>query len=158
MKRYRTILMAIDFSKPADRAFGHALDLATACGARLRVVHVVAPYEEAYFEHAGVTKTGSVEAKLRARVEGHVKKLLGRSRVRCTTELAWGEPAETLVSLAAEGPTDLIVVGARGLNQWESLILGNVAEKVARHATVPVLVVNPPRAKSRTVKPVKRAA
>ena len=64
MKRYRTILMAIDFSKPADRAFAHALGLATACRARVRVVHVVAPYEAAYFEHVGATEMRGVEAKL----------------------------------------------------------------------------------------------
>jgi nucleotide-binding universal stress UspA family protein len=155
MKRYRTILMATDFSKPADRAFAHALELAAACRARLRVVHVVAPYETAYFEHVGATDKRDAVAKLQARLAAHVKKLHGRSGVRCTAELAWGEPAETLASLA--GRCDMIVMGARGLNPWMSLILGSVAEKVVRHARVPVLVVNSPAAADAS-RSVKRAA
>jgi nucleotide-binding universal stress UspA family protein len=156
MKRYKTILSATDFSKPADGAFTHALGLATACGARLRVVHVVPPYEAVYFEHVGATEMRGGENQLKSRLRAHVKKLLGRSRLRCTTELAWGEPAETLVNLAAKGPCDMLVMGARGLNPWQSLILGNVAERVVRHASVPTLVVNPSSAKGGARRPTRR--
>lgn len=39
---------------------------------------------------------------------------------------------------------DLIVVGARGRSAIERFLLGSVAEAVARHATVPVLVARLP--------------
>lgn len=159
MKRYRTILVPTDLSAPADRAFAHALALAGACGARLRVVHVVPIFEGAFFEHVGAAeKDTGAEAKLLARLEARVRKLVGRSRVRYSVELAWGDPPETLVRMA--GQCDMIVLGARGHNPWQSLLIGSVAERVARHAPVPVLIVNQPpaRRRLRAVKRAKRAA
>jgi nucleotide-binding universal stress UspA family protein len=36
---------------------------------------------------------------------------------------------------------DLIIIGSRGLTDWQGLLLGSVAHKVIHHATCPVLVV-----------------
>lgn len=151
MSRYRNILVPTDYSKSAQRAFAHARDLAAAFKARLRVVHVVAPFEPAYFDHVGAKGKaggrGEAEAKETARLEAHLRKLLGRSRVRATAELGWGNPAEIVLRLAGEGPCDLVVIGARGGNPWESLILGSVAERVVRHSPAPVLIVGTEPAK-----------
>ena len=157
MKPYRTIFVPTDYSKSAERALGHAVDLASACGSRVIVVHVVPPYERSYFEHVGVSK-GDDEAEERGRLEAHVKKVVGRTRVRVNAELAWGDPAESILRLAKQRSSDLIVIGARGLNPWHTLVMGSVAERVVRYARCPVLITNLAQVRQRRARSVRRAA
>jgi len=60
-----------------------------------------------------------------------------------------GPPAETILQVARELKVDRVVVGTHGRKGLQHLLLGSVAERVARHAEVPVLVV-----KSRPIEPV----
>jgi nucleotide-binding universal stress UspA family protein len=66
--------------------------------------------------------------------------LRGRVRKVTTTTLV-GQAAPSLLSEAAKQPSDLIVVGARGLGTVKRLLLGSVSESVLRHASCSVLIV-----------------
>lgn len=59
-----------------------------------------------------------------------------------TTTLV-GPAAPSILSEAAKQPSDLIVVGARGLGTVKRLLLGSVSESVLRQASCPVLIVRP---------------
>ena len=65
----------------------------------------------------------------------------------CTASLSAsvraGDPAETILCEAEDQAVDLVVVGSRGLSTVERFFLGSVAERVARHASCPVLLVRP---------------
>ena len=52
----------------------------------------------------------------------------------------WGHPAETIVTRAGEVGTSLVALGTRGLSGWEQRRTGSVSAKVARYASVSVLV------------------
>jgi nucleotide-binding universal stress UspA family protein len=52
-----------------------------------------------------------------------------------------GVPAEEIVAEARDSGADLIVVGHRGLNPLQHLLLGSVSERVLRLARCPVVVV-----------------
>jgi K+-sensing histidine kinase KdpD len=57
-----------------------------------------------------------------------------------------GDPAEEILRYAGRQPIDLIVVGTHGRTGVSRVLLGSVAERVARGARCPVLVVPaPPR-------------
>ena len=66
--------------------------------------------------------------------------LRGRVRKVSTTTLV-GQAAPSILSEAAKQPSDLVVVGARGLGPVKRLLLGSVSESVLRHASCPVLIV-----------------
>ena len=57
------------------------------------------------------------------------------------TQVASGNPAAAIIAQAAQPPTDLVVISSHGYTGVKRWLLGSVAEKVARHALVPVLVV-----------------
>ncbi|MCC2671510.1 MAG: putative Universal stress protein UspA [Armatimonadetes bacterium] len=58
--------------------------------------------------------------------------------VRCTRR---GHAAAEILSAAEELSTDLIVLGSHGRSALARFLLGSVAERVARHAPCPVLLV-----------------
>jgi len=62
-------------------------------------------------------------------------------RTRVKTFVGMDRPSELLQKSATEWPADLVVVGARGLGAFETLLLGSVSSEIVRSAVVPVLVV-----------------
>jgi nucleotide-binding universal stress UspA family protein len=71
------------------------------------------------------------------------RELLSHSTAGLSTQVRAGNPAEAILQVAEEHPTDLLVVGSRGLSAVARFFLGSVAERVARHASCPVLLVRP---------------
>ena len=59
---------------------------------------------------------------------------------RISTHVCHGNSAKTLVDASAG--SDMIVVGNHGTGAALSRLLGSVSQKVARHASVPVVVVH----------------
>lgn len=52
-----------------------------------------------------------------------------------------GDPADVIIEAAKEVGADLVIVGTRGLNAAQRLVLGSVSTKVVHHAPCDVLVV-----------------
>lgn len=52
-----------------------------------------------------------------------------------------GIPDETVVKAANDGSFNIIVLGNRGLNALQGMMMGNVSHKVAKRANIPVLIV-----------------
>lgn len=57
------------------------------------------------------------------------------------TERGRGRPDHLIVARAEEDDFDLIVIGSHGRDGMARVLLGSVAEKVARRSPIPVLVV-----------------
>lgn len=58
-----------------------------------------------------------------------------------TIELLYGDPATEILRHIKKNPTDLLVLGTRGLNAIQEFVMGSVSHKVVKYATVPVLIV-----------------
>jgi nucleotide-binding universal stress UspA family protein len=58
-----------------------------------------------------------------------------------TVKAVHGFPVEELVNASRDA--DMIVVGSRGAGGFARLMMGSVADQVARHAHCPVLIVPP---------------
>ena len=52
-----------------------------------------------------------------------------------------GEQAKAIVDEAQRFGADMIILGSRGLSNFEALLLGSVAYKVVHYAHCPVLIV-----------------
>ncbi|RJS61350.1 universal stress protein [Bacillus sp. PK3_68] len=141
MTKYENILVAVDGSKGAQRAFAKALDMAVNQKARLTIVHVVdatvfLPVEQ----YKDIITAGSEEygRELLDRCEKKAKEF-GVENVR--TALEFGSPKGQIPGVVAtKYEADLIVVGATGLNALERFLLGSVSEAVIRYAPCDVLI------------------
>ena len=51
-----------------------------------------------------------------------------------------GEPGPTIVEYANKQSCDMVVIGSRGLNKLQEMVLGSVSHKVAKRVNCPVLI------------------
>jgi nucleotide-binding universal stress UspA family protein len=71
------------------------------------------------------------------------REVLSHCTAGLTMHVRRGDPAEAILRVAEDQAADLVVVGSRGLSTVARFFLGSVAERVARHALSPVLLVRP---------------
>jgi nucleotide-binding universal stress UspA family protein len=141
----RRILVAIDGSHHSNAAWRTALELARRFDAELIALHVAVPRSPAV---GWMSPRAALRAQAVARHHG--EQLLEEVRaaaagaVPAAMELEFGDPADVICERAAARDVDLIVVGSRGLNLLERLLLGSVSSAVVERATCSVLVVRVP--------------
>src|SRR5690242_9776298 len=144
----RRILCPVDFSDCSRRALDHAAAIAQWYQSTVTLLHVSAPVPiSAYATVAPMMPPTLVSGENRNDVLETMKRFataVDGTGVPLTFEFGEGDAANEIVSGAATGKTDLIVMGTHGRSGFERLVLGSVAEKVLRKAGSPVLTV-PPR-------------
>jgi len=146
---YGRILLAVDGSSTSDAALREALALARSTQARLRVVHVIdSPYDypDVMFGHVA----GDLE-DLRGAWQTAGQAVLDRALAEARTapvvpevsliETAGRRVSDAIVEEARRWGADLIVTGTHGRRGLDRLLLGSVAEGVARASPVSVLLV-----------------
>ncbi|SDO05324.1 universal stress protein [Alkalicoccus daliensis] len=143
--RYSTILVAVDGSDEAKRAFRKAVLLSKDHGAKLILVHIFEPRSTAVVGPAGPhNQTTFPEAEQYAiGMLDEYKELAekeGASNV--TVVLDYGSPKVKIAKdVAQKHNVDLIVTGATGLNAVERFLIGSVSQHITRHASCDVLIV-----------------
>jgi nucleotide-binding universal stress UspA family protein len=147
---FRRILHPTDFSAASRPAFARALALARSNRASLTLAHVIAAFPPAVSEGYVSPRTwDDLERQLRSQSQRDLDKLVNRARkarVRVTTLLLEGTPAERIVRAARTRRADLIVMGTHGRSGLARLFLVSVAERVVAAAPCPVLTIRARRA------------
>jgi len=130
-----TVICATDFSQPAADALAVAADIAKKRGEKLLLWHAVQPQMTdpvcPYMEPIRVECATRLETEAES---------LRHSGLVVETEAVVGYPDHELPS-RMPADTTLIVAGARGHRSGTHWLIGTVAERLARVATVPMLVV-----------------
>jgi nucleotide-binding universal stress UspA family protein len=75
---------------------------------------------------------------------GRVSRMLAVAGFSVATRVIESEPRVAILDLASEWHADLIVLGSHGRKGLQRLLLGSVAESVARSAHCSVLIVRTP--------------
>lgn len=141
------ILVPLDFSVNSDRALDYAKGLAQKFDAALHLVHVceVPTMMSASIEAYSLASTDWSQ-RLGEDAEMQLLALKARvTGVKVTTEVLFGNAALAIVDAALANNVDLIVMGTHGHGPVLHMVMGNVAERVVRHAPCPVLTVREPR-------------
>lgn len=136
---FKNILLATDGSEHALRSTDHAIELAQKFEGMIKVIYVVdgQTSKSDILHHADKFE---IEKSRREKIHP-VEELLHRSRVKYDVEVLHGEAGPTIVAFANEGEFDCVVIGSRGLNNLQTLLLGSVSHKVAKRVDCPVLII-----------------
>lgn len=133
---FTRILVPTDFSKPSDVALAYARQLADSTGATLHVLHVV----DNMFLRVVLADPHDYETAALRQLQDRVPVEDGGPTAILVVERS-DEPADEISSYARTHDIDLIVMGTHGRGRVAHLLLGSVAEKVARTASCPVLTM-----------------
>ncbi len=152
----RPIIVAIDFSASAREALHQGAARAQARGARLVLLHVAhrpVPLMPALAQLPGyhIADEETLRTELMDRLAALVREeslQLGAERVQIVVDFSSSTYAG-IVAKAEELAAQLVVVGHRGDVALTRLLLGSVAQRVARSAPCPVLVARSTAASER---------
>jgi nucleotide-binding universal stress UspA family protein len=135
---FERILLPVDGSEHSRKAAAVAGDLARRYGAEVVVLHA---REHELTWGADIDLESAEEA--RRLVDEVVRELKdGGTSVRGeVVRVPLGDVPRAILDAAKAEDAGLIVMGTRGLSDWERLLLGSVTHKVVHLADVPVLVV-----------------
>lgn len=137
---FSRILLASDGSAHALRATKNAAQLALAYNnAVVTILYSI----DGSTSKSEVIKEESREAllqKRRKRLKA-TEDVLKKSEVPYKVRIIKGDPGPTIVKYANENEFDVVVIGSRGLNGLQEMVLGSVSHKVAKRAQCPVLIV-----------------
>ncbi len=138
------ILFPTDFSECAQHALMYALSLATEYKAQLIVLHVVPqlnlpPEMEA--------SAGALYNEMEERARAKIVKLIPKrfmEKIKVQNVVVRGVPFLEIIREARKRNVDLITIATHGRTGLEHAMFGSTAEKVARKAPCPVLIVRHP--------------
>ena len=135
------IVVGTDGSSGAEAAVQKVIELARGSGA---TIHLVFAYPgKSTLERVGMTARQEtvdlrgVAADLLARDE----RRLADAGFEVEKYAREGDPAQTIIDVAADSDAALIVIGAQGNTGLRRFMLGGVAGKLAHHAPTSLLIV-----------------
>ncbi|WP_100374524.1 universal stress protein [Bacillus sp. FJAT-45037] len=136
---FKQIVVAADGSEQSMKAVEKAIELAKGRETMVYVVYAVdSPTSKLdvleSWDSLGVSEKRMKRLLMieqRARAEG----------IHYEVKVIRGEPVAVIVDFAKATGSDLLIIGSRGLNQLQQLVLGSVSHKVMKKATCPVLIM-----------------
>lgn len=150
MKNIEKVMIATDLSDPSMLALDAGKTMAQRFGAKVLLTYVaedrIPPL--GLIEYGGVD-IAELERQHREKAQARLEVLAAELRshdLEVTATVGQGIAHRELIEIARGNEIDLIVVGTHGRGFVSHAILGSTAERIARNAPCPLLVVRDPRA------------
>ncbi len=143
------VLLATDGSKYSDMTTQFLLDLPLPQHTEVIVITALQSHRAAWINTPTLDFRINQEllASLQEAEENEASKITAKSEkqfqtkgYKTTSAVLRGGAAESILAAAKEHKPDIIAMGSRGLSGIEPILLGSVAERVARYADYPVLI------------------
>jgi nucleotide-binding universal stress UspA family protein len=138
MNDYRKVLVAVNGSKGV---LVQGLKLLGYEKSSVTVVKVTPPYE-GDLSLVGVKDIEHVLAGFSERDISEIKDIAKSKGISVKVRIEEGKIDKTIVDVAEEENSDLIIMGASSQNSIKKLFFGNLLDDVTRQAPCPVVVVN----------------
>jgi nucleotide-binding universal stress UspA family protein len=145
----KRVILATDGSKHSDMVTQFLLDLPLPRNCEIIVITALQSHLAAWMKTPTLDFRTNQEllARLQAAEESEARKITVKSEkqfqakgYKTASVVLRGGAAESILASAKEYKPDIIALGSRGLSRIESLLLGSVAERVARYADCSVLI------------------
>lgn len=135
---YQHILLAVDGSENAVRASKEAVKIASE-SSLIEMVYV-ADFEKAKTEVLYAKSSESLMLERKRKV-APIEEILRSAGKRFKLTILHGTPGPEIVKYANEKKVDLVIIGSRGMNSLQEMVLGSVSHKVMKRVRCPALIV-----------------
>lgn len=137
---FKKILVAVDGSEHSLRATDEAVKIASLTKESILEIIFVAEFSKAKDEILHSQGKEELEISRKKKLLPVEKKLKAHN-LTYEINILHGEPGPTIIKHANEGNFDLAVIGSRGLNTLQEMVLGSVSHKMVKRVDCPVLIV-----------------
>lgn len=139
------ILLATDGSEHSERAakFLTKLNLSSEDG--IAILHVISgiPFQDAMgFDYSSLKQ---IKQEIASKIIEAAINIIKPVKAKINTKIKDGYPDKTIIDMAEDLNTDMIVMGAKGLKGVKALLIGSVTRSVAINSSKPVLIIKPPQ-------------
>lgn len=138
----KKILVPTDFSPASSKAFKYALRFAKQFEAELMLLHVLDPMPPSL---TGITPSPDFSESELANAEKNFRAWVASARAvgvsKAKSTVRTGLASHEILEAAKDLGIDLVVIATHGFSGWKHFCIGSTAERVARSAPCPVLVV-----------------
>ncbi|CAN7687210.1 universal stress protein [Listeria innocua] len=137
---YKKILLAVDGSENSMRATEEAVKIVSLIpDCKIEVVYV-ADFSKSKKEILHSQGKEDLEISRRKKLSP-IEEIIKSKNVAYEIKILHGEPGPTIIEYANNENGDLVVIGSRGLNSLQEMVLGSVSHKVVKRVDCPVLIV-----------------
>jgi len=146
------LLVAIDFSETTEDLVTHTRTLAGALGAKVFLLHVIAPatpvldmendLETLLPEEVQPESPEGILPESRAHEQLHeIAETLESQGIEVSAHLAHNDEVKAIIDAADRFRAGMIILGSHGHGALYHLLIGSVSEGVVRRAQCPVVIV-----------------
>lgn len=137
----KRVLVPFDDSEQAHEALEYALD--EHAGDELTAIHAIDPAEWGYGAPGNTLgEHWQQEAREESdEIQESAQAVADEYGVELTTVAESGVPSDVITQYADDNGIDQIVIGSHGRSGTRRLLLGSVAEEVARKVSIPVTII-----------------
>jgi nucleotide-binding universal stress UspA family protein len=137
----KKVLCPVDLSETSRHALQEAIQMAECGDVAVMVLRVHQPHAVTSLEDLGDDFQPVLERGDRLAFREWLEEIRKETTVTFDEHFVVGEPASTILDVAAEGNYDMIVIGNKGRTAINRFLLGSVTSKVVHHAPCNVLLV-----------------
>lgn len=144
---FKRILFPVDFSEVQEGMIEYVLTTAEKFQSEIFILYVArdltyfteldVPHPSIYSFHQDIQK--GAEKKMKEFCDSNFMEKSYSSHILV------GDPATEVVNFIEENGIDLVIMGTHGRQGLNRIVFGSMAEKIARHSPVPILIIKPPR-------------
>lgn len=142
------IIITTDLSPESISAFATGKEYAKAFGSEIELLTILEDPVQAAMVYAmeypvfpGIEIQKQLFERVQKELEDLAQEYFAGFKVRTTIVEATGAVHSEITSYAAKQDARLLVISTHGRGGLKGLLIGSVAERVARHAPCPVLIV-----------------
>lgn len=137
---YKRILLAVDGSEYSIRASEEAIKIASLVAtSKIEVLHV-AEFSKSKNEVLHSQGKEDLEYARRKKLSPIMEKIQSEG-IDHELIMLHGYPGPAIIEYANKEKVDLLIIGSRGLNVLQEMVLGSVSHKVVKRVDCPVLIV-----------------
>ena len=146
MKTFKRILFPVDFSQSSSKVVPYVRAMAKTFDSEIHLLFVGRAFE--YYAAIYVPNV-SIKTLEREIMEGAERRLeefkfqYFRKFANVQTVVVQGDISEEILKYIDSKKIDLLIMGTHGRKGFEKIVLGSVADRVAKASPVPILLINP---------------